>query len=94
MTSECMDRHAALAMTAYHAMTGNLAHHEPAFVTARSAATRQSMSAGISAWIATAFGLAMTRGRGLAMTKWRGLAMTNARVMACFPSLAMTTSKD
>jgi len=37
------------------------------FVTARSEATRQSMSAGIPAWIATAFGLAMTRRLGLAM---------------------------
>ena len=53
-------------------------------VTARSEATRQSMSEGIPAWIATAFGLAMTKGCGLAMTMGCGLAMT----MGC--GLAMT----
>ena len=50
------------------------------FVTARSEATRQSMSEGIPAWIATAFGLAMTRGCSLAMTEGCGLAMTVERV--------------
>ena len=34
------------------------------------------MSEGIPAWIATAFGLAMTVGCGLAMTVGCGLAMT------------------
>ena len=52
------------------------------FVTARSEATRQSMSEGIPAWIATAFGLAMTVGRGLAMMVGCGLAMMVGRGLA------------
>ena len=35
-----------------------------------------AIHAGMKPWIATAFGLAMTRWRGFAMTGWRGLAMT------------------
>ena len=35
-----------------------------------------AIHAGMKSWIATAFGLAMTKGRGLSMAKGQGLAMT------------------
>jgi len=66
------------------------------FVTARSESTRQSMSEGIPAWIATAFGLAMTgvhtfRGRGVVIARSAATrqSMTSS-YMDCRASLAVT----
>ena len=52
-----------------------------------------AIHAGMKSWIATAFGLAMTKGRGLAMTKGRGLSMAKGQGLAMTKWQGLTLTK-